>query len=125
MKNKLPCPSAIVFVEEMNKKFKGTNHRRTKLVNPRPCEDVFIAVPGLKYDKIILSTTWDGRKPQTSVHAFIERKTGYLIKAANWSSPQKNSDGTLAVRYHLNDENMVAMVVNNADIHGSYLYLKA
>lgn len=129
MQRKMPCAASIVFLEALNEKFKDSSHRsknsRINVANTLKVKDVFTAIPGVRYDKIVLTTTWNDRDKQTSIHAFVERKTGHLIKAATWSSPQKNSDGTLAVRYNLTDENTVKEVVSQADIYGSYLYTKA
>lgn len=96
------------FVKALNEKF-GTTTDYT-----------FDVQAGQVYDKI--TQTYKGHG--LSVHAFVQRSTGDLIKAAGWKAPQKNSDGTLAVRYHLDDPEGFAIAVEAADTTGGYLYAK-
>ena len=79
---------------------------------------------GKKFDKIVISYTTDldreqGRQGQRSVHAFVERETGALIKAAGWKAPAKLKSGW-ATKYNLDTEFEKALAV--ADPYGSYLY---
>ena len=68
----------------------------------------FIIEPGRKYLKVVMVSN------QRSVHAFVDKKTGDLYKAASWRAPAKG------VRYNLiNDMNILR---KNADWAGSYLY---
>lgn len=83
---------------------------------------LFEVVPGRKFDKIVQSSRQSSH--QMSVHAFVNKQTGGLIKSASWNSPQKNSDGTLAVRYNLADETDYQRAVDNSDPYGSYLYVR-
>ena len=69
---------------------------------------------GAKYDKVIIASGG-----QRSVHAFIERTTGALIKAAGWAKPQRGING-LAIRYYLTGDFDLAL--EDADPYGSYLY---
>lgn len=69
---------------------------------------------GNKYDKLII-TSGNHR----SVHAFIERTSGGLIKAASWAKPQRGVNG-LAIRYYLTADFELAL--EDADPYGSYLY---
>ena len=60
---------------------------------------------GKRFDKIVLSYTTQhdrerGREGSRSVHAFVERETGLLIKAAGWNAPAKIKSG-LAAKYNL------------------------
>lgn len=76
---------------------------------------------GQKFDRIVISysvgdTNFGG---QRSVHAFVERETGALIKAAGWKSPAKLKSG-LATKYNLETEFDLALEV--ADTFGGYLY---
>lgn len=82
----------------------------------------FQVSPGRRFDKIVQSPV--GSSLGGSVHAFVERETGALIKSAGWNQPQKNSDGSLAVRYNLADEHDYKRAVDNADPYGSYLYVR-
>ena len=74
---------------------------------------------GRRFDKIVTEII---RGNGRSVHAFVEKSTGALIKAATWKAPQKNADGTLAVRYLLDTEENFAIALEAADWAGSYLY---
>lgn len=114
----MPKPTVIseLFVAEMNAQHaigeKGKNYRG------------FGVVGGRTYDKVLNVETSYNSTEETggSVHAFINRANGDLIKAATWSSPQKNVDGTPAVRFHLDSEASMKAVVAKADRHGGYLY---
>ena len=79
----------------------------------------FAVVPGRKFDKILQSYGKTGH--HGSVHAFVERATGKLIKPASWSSPQKGVNG-LAYRYDLSTPEGFARAVEKSDPYGSYLY---
>lgn len=86
----------------------------------------FDFVGGRNYDKIVhiyCEFTRDVPK-QSRVHAFVDRKTGGLVKAATWKAPQKNSDGTLSVRYDLSTPEGFQKAVDSADRSGAYLYVK-
>jgi hypothetical protein len=75
---------------------------------------------GLKFDKIVQSS----RNPlngysNRSVHAFVEKSSGDLIKAAGWKTPAKLKSGW-ATRYNLISE--FEKAVEEADQFGGYLY---
>ena len=72
---------------------------------------------GRKYAKVELIS-----HGQRSVHAFLERASGKVIKAASYSQPQKNYDGTLAYRYDLSTVDGFNRCVEASDRYGSYLY---
>ena len=73
---------------------------------------------GVKFDKIVQRTTkYEGG--QRSVHAFVERATGDLIKAAGWKAPAKIKTGW-ATKFNLVTEFEEA--IESADKHGGYLY---
>lgn len=59
---------------------------------------------------------------QRSVHAFLDRATGDVIKPAGWKAPQRGKDG-LAVRYRLADPRDKQHCFDSIDPHGSYLYV--
>jgi len=114
----MPKATAIadLFAYEMNARLatgeKGVNYRG------------FAVIGGRTYDKVVsVETGYNSTEERNmGVHAFIDRATGDLIKAASWSAPQKNVDNTPAVRYHLRSPEEVKEVVAKADRHGSYLY---
>lgn len=93
-----------------------------KALNEKHSESgyTFDVQAGRVYDKI--THTYKGHG--LAVHAFIKRDTGDLIKAASWKAPQKNADGTLSVRYNLDEPEGFAEAVNASDPYGSYLYAK-
>lgn len=67
---------------------------------------------GRKYDRIVTASPYGGK----SVHAFVERETGFLYKAAGWAGPAKDA------RYNLSDEGGFLTAIQSADPYGSYLY---
>lgn len=71
----------------------------------------FEVVPGKRYYKLVLVDT--GR----SVHAFIDKTTGYVYKPASWNAPAKH------VRYRLLDDNSFSKCLSRADWAGGYLYM--
>lgn len=91
-----PSAYAQTFAELLNAKFEPV-HGRT-----------YGVVGGNKMDKIVIVKE-DG-KPE-SVHAFVEKSTGHVYKAAGWAQPAKG------VRYE-----SVLVAAEKADRHGSYLY---
>lgn len=76
--------------------------------------------PGRRYDRLVRRSRWgDG-----SAFAFVVRETGELLKSGGWNSPQRSAEGTLAVRYRLDNEVSLATAVQAADPYGSFLYLR-
>ena len=73
---------------------------------------------GQKFDKIVQA---DGYAGGRSVHAFVERSTGKLIKAAGWKAPAKDKNG-LAYRYDLSTPEGYLEALYNAGYSGGYLY---
>ena len=67
---------------------------------------------GRKYHKIIMETS-DG---SSSVHAFVDKKTGELYKEASWRGPAKD------VRFDLSDSASREHVYEHCDWAGGYLY---
>lgn len=78
----------------------------------------FKILAGRKFDKITIENK---TRPGRSVHAFVVRGTGELVKAATFSAPQKDKDG-LAVRYNLSDPVDARRALEQSDPYGSYLY---
>ena len=74
----------------------------------------FTIEEGRKYHKIIMETESGSR----SVHAFVDKKTGELYKAASFKSPAKG------VRFDLRLIKDREFVLENCDWAGGYLYVK-
>ena len=72
----------------------------------------FSIVTGRKYHKVV-QTCCDGSK---SVHAFVDKNTGELYKAASWKAPAKD------VRFDLRIIEQREWVLENCDWAGGYLY---
>ena len=77
----------------------------------RGCE--FTVESGRKYHKIIMDA--NGSR---SVHAFIDKKTGDVYKAASFKAPAKG------VRFNLCIISDREWLLENADWAGGYLYLR-
>ena len=78
----------------------------------------FYVEAGVKFDKIVKrSVKYAG--DQRSVHAFVERATGDLIKAAGWKAPAKIKTGW-ATKFNLVTDFEEA--IESADQYGGYLY---
>jgi len=76
------------------------------------CDYDFIVESGRKYHKIIMDI--NGSR---SVHAFVDKKTGEVYKAASFKAPAKG------VRYDLRIIEQREWLLENADWAGEYLYL--
>ena len=72
----------------------------------------FVVESGRKYHKIVQT---DNSGCQ-SVHAFVDKKTGELYKAASWRGPAKD------VRFDLRLIQQREWVLENCDWAGGYLY---
>lgn len=77
------------------------------------CGYEFYPETGRKYHKIIMNA--NGSR---SVHAFVDKKTGEVYKAASFKSPAKG------VRYDLRLIKDREWLLENADWAGSYLYAR-
>ena len=77
---------------------------------------------GRKFDRIVQVSSDHGL--HGFVHAFVERATGKLIKAAGWNAPAKYAGGVLASKYNLSDETEYMVAVHESDAHGGYLYAR-
>ena len=80
----------------------------------------FYIESGRKYHKIIMETDGGSSRlgPSRSVHAFVDKKTGDVYKAASFKAPAK------IVRYNLCIMSDREWLFENADWEGSYLYIK-
>jgi hypothetical protein len=74
--------------------------------------DFYIKEGGRKYHKIVMNTG-----NQRSVHAFVDKKTGEVYKAASWKAPAKH------VRFNLLEINSREECFVRADWAGDYLYM--
>ena len=74
----------------------------------------YIEEGGRKYHKLVMETESGSR----SVHAFVDKKTGEVYKAASWKSPAKH------VRYNLLFIEQREWLLANADWAGGYLYVR-
>ena len=73
----------------------------------------FYLETGRKYYKLVHRS---GKS--RSVHCFINKTNGDVLKSASWNAPAKG------VRYNLLDDNSRESCYSNCDAFGSYLYLK-
>ena len=76
----------------------------------------FIIESGRKYHKIVMVVPNGDRPASKSVHAFVDKKTGELYKAASFKAPAKG------VRYDLRIIEQREHVLENCDWAGCYLY---
>lgn len=101
---------AVAFAEELDKKFD---------------EYAFSVQPGRRFDRIVQVHAHAGFGGAGHVHAFVDRNTGDLIKAATWKAPQKNpTTGKLAIRFNLSQPEGMREALESADKHGHYLYAR-
>jgi hypothetical protein len=77
------------------------------------CDYEFYPETGRKYHKIIMNA--NGSR---SVHCFIDKKTGSVLKSASWKAPAKGE------RYNLLIIKEREWLFENADWSGQYLYLR-
>ena len=73
----------------------------------------FFIEEGRKYLKVVMDA-----RGSKSVHAFVDRKTGEVYKAASFKAPAK------IVRYNLLEINSREECFARADWAGSYLYIR-
>ena len=76
----------------------------------------FVIESGRKYHKIIMEVPNHNRPPSRSVHAFVDKKTGEVYKAASFKAPAKH------VRFNLLLIKDREWLLENADWAGGYLY---
>ena len=76
----------------------------------------FVIETGRKYHKIIMVVPNGDRPASRSVHAFVDKKTGELYKAASFKAPAKG------VRFDLRVITDREFVLENCDWAGCYLY---
>jgi len=119
---------ATDFAQALQQKF-DAEHKAKQIEdakNDRFVSDlhyVFTVEAGQKFDRIV-QVLAGSTNPQRSVHAFVEKSTGKLIKAASWKTPAKRSNGELQSQFNLSTPSGFAEAVAAADKHGGYLYLR-
>ena len=97
----------LLLCDALLDNFKGKNNRRSD-------DYKFYIESGRKYHKIIMETGGGSR----SVHAFVDKKTGEVYKAASFKAPAKG------VRFNLCIISDREWLLENADWAGGYLYMK-
>ncbi len=78
----------------------------------------FVIECGRKYHKIIMEIPNENRSPSRSVHAFVDKKTGEVYKAASFKAPAKH------VRFNLLLIKDREWLLEHADWAGGYLYMR-
>ena len=97
----------LMLCDALLDNFKSKNNRNTDGYK-------FYIESGRKYHKIIMETGAGSR----SVHAFVDKKTGEVYKAASFKAPAKH------VRFNLCLIEDREWLMENADWAGGYLYMK-
>ena len=97
----------LMLCDALLDNFKGKNNRKSD-------DYKFYIESGRKYHKIIMETGAGSR----SVHAFVDKKTGDVYKAASFKAPAKH------VRFNLCIISDREWLLANADWAGGYLYMK-
>lgn len=80
----------------------------------------FDVLPGRRYDRIVVAPA--AQPDSRSVHAFVVRDTGQLVKPASYKAPQRDSEGNLAVRYSIATPSDLTETLRQSDTFGAYLY---
>ena len=104
---------ALMLCDALEMNFKQRN-RGVVAGRPAPEYKFYIQEGGRKYHKIVMEYD-NGSK---SVHAFIDKKTGDVYKAASFKAPAKG------VRFNLCIMSDREWLMENADWAGSYLYIR-
>jgi len=102
----------LMLCDALVDNFKSRN-RGELAGRPAPVYKFYIE-EGRKYHKIIMETDSGSR----SVHAFVDKKTGDLYKAASFKAPAKH------VRFNLCIISDREWLLENADWAGGYLYMR-
>ena len=96
------------------------NNARIADLRNGKCDYEFIIESGRKYHKIIMVIDNGPNRmgPSRSCHAFVDKKTGSVLKSASWKSPAKGE------RYNLLNIEQREWLLENASWCGGYLYAK-
>ena len=104
-----------VFAQKLSEK-----HSTTPIFDDNKLDFEYVVEEGRKYAKIV-SVPTDGYIHGKSVHAFIEKETGRLVKPDSWTRPAKWGND-LASKYTLQTIDDINRVVAESDHAGAYLY---
>ena len=85
--------------------------QRIEQIKTEGVDEEFYLETGRKYYKLIHRS---GKS--RSVHCFINKTNGDVLKSASWNAPAKG------VRYNLLDDNSRELCYSNCDAFGGYLY---
>ena len=101
----------LMLCDALVDNFKSRNHGKVGGYDA-PTYKFYIEEGGRKYHKLMMETSTGSR----SVHAFVDKKTGEVYKAASFKAPAKG------VRYDLRLIKDREFVLKNCDWAGGYLY---
>lgn len=108
------------YAEALAEKFTGTEPKGLLPVH-------YSVMPGKRYDRIVQQqpsrSSIGDIGGSRSVHAFVERSTGKLVKASGWNAPAKRSNGDLQSKFNLSTPEGFAEALEASDVYGSYLYV--
>ncbi len=114
---------AVNFAKELEKKVNALSDEYADQRNSgyKP-KYQFEVQPGRVFDKIVQVNDHGG----ASVHAFVVKASGDLVKPAGWNAPQKSKShpSGLAVRYNLGSVEGFKEAVGAIDLFGGYLYAR-
>ena len=102
----------LMLCDALEQNFKDRNHG--KVGGYDAPEYKFYIESGRKYHKIIMETDSGSR----SAHAFVDKKTGSVLKSASWKAPAKGE------RYNLLIIKDREWLLEHADWAGGYLYAR-
>jgi hypothetical protein len=106
----------LMLCDALEQDFKSRNHGRVGNYDAPVYK--FVIETGRKYHKIIMEIPNENRDPSRSVHAFVDKKTGEVYKAASFKAPAK------IVRYNLLSIESREECFERADWAGGYLYIR-
>ena len=104
----------LMLCDALEQNFKSRNHGTVGRYEAPSYK--FVIESGRKYHKIIMEVPNDNRPPSRSVHAFVDKKTGEVYKAASFKAPAKH------VRFNLLVIKEREWLLEHADWAGGYLY---
>lgn len=99
--------NSFKFAEMLTEKFNQEGHHSFEGIG---------VVEGRKFDKIVVMRSYNGKLAPARILAFVERSTGDLYKPASYKAPAKHK------RYNGNE--LLNMAVEDADLFGSFLYMR-
>jgi len=106
----------LMLCDALEQNFKDRNHSKVGRYDAPVYQ--FVIETGRKYHKIIMVIPNHNRPASRSVHAFVDKKTGEVYKAASFKAPAKG------VRYDLRIIEQREWLLQHADWAGGYLYAR-